>query len=238
MKGFYPYVIRAIVFGLLLAVLGCDQILEQIDAINITVAKDIAEDEDLAAEATHIPILQNGRITGGTLSKAAAVSGFIEAEITVSDYELLIRLAEEGFTHLSGTVANDAANEVVFGIYLSDQSGLADPVLQADEIASVVIGALESVSLEDLSTYAAVLSDYFDSHPGASTLTVYLTASGDPAVDVRIENLHLTMGSSVDMTQMIAYEDRIVMIPVRKIADMRGFLEGIDTAVEREPDRV
>ena len=48
------------------------------------------------------------------------------------------------------------------------------------------------------------------------------------------EALHLTPGQKV---QMIAYEDRIVMIPVRKIADMRGFLEGIDTAVEREPDR-
>jgi AbrB family looped-hinge helix DNA binding protein len=35
----------------------------------------------------------------------------------------------------------------------------------------------------------------------------------------------------------IAYEDRIELIPVRRMKDMRGFLHGIDTSVEREPDR-
>ncbi len=49
------------------------------------------------------------------------------------------------------------------------------------------------------------------------------------------EALHLTPGQKV---QMIAYEGRIEMIPVRKISDMRGFLKGIDTTVEREPDRI
>ena len=37
--------------------------------------------------------------------------------------------------------------------------------------------------------------------------------------------------------QAIAYEDRIELIPVRRMKEMRGFLRGIDTAVEREPDR-
>jgi AbrB family looped-hinge helix DNA binding protein len=35
----------------------------------------------------------------------------------------------------------------------------------------------------------------------------------------------------------IAYEDRIELIPVRKARQMRGFLKGLDTTVEREPDR-
>lgn len=38
--------------------------------------------------------------------------------------------------------------------------------------------------------------------------------------------------------QAIAYENRIELIPVRPITEMRGFLKGIDTAVEREPDRL
>ena len=38
--------------------------------------------------------------------------------------------------------------------------------------------------------------------------------------------------------QAIAYEDRIELIPVRRMKDMRGFLHGMDTAVERDPDRV
>jgi len=38
--------------------------------------------------------------------------------------------------------------------------------------------------------------------------------------------------------QVIRYEDRIELIPLRPIQETRGFLRGIDTTVEREPDRV
>jgi AbrB family looped-hinge helix DNA binding protein len=38
--------------------------------------------------------------------------------------------------------------------------------------------------------------------------------------------------------QAIAYEDRIELIPIRRMKEMRGFLRGIDTSVEREPDRI
>ncbi len=37
--------------------------------------------------------------------------------------------------------------------------------------------------------------------------------------------------------QAIAYEDRIELIPIRRMKEMRGFLRGMDTSVEREPDR-
>ncbi len=37
--------------------------------------------------------------------------------------------------------------------------------------------------------------------------------------------------------QAIVYGDRIELIPVRSIKEMRGFLEGIATTVEREADR-
>jgi AbrB family looped-hinge helix DNA binding protein len=38
--------------------------------------------------------------------------------------------------------------------------------------------------------------------------------------------------------QVIPYMGRIELIPVRKIQDGRGFLEGIDTNIEREADRL
>ncbi len=38
--------------------------------------------------------------------------------------------------------------------------------------------------------------------------------------------------------QVIPYMGRIELIPVRDIKEGRGFLEGIDTKVEREPDRL
>ena len=37
--------------------------------------------------------------------------------------------------------------------------------------------------------------------------------------------------------QVINYEDRIELVPVKKIKTMRGFLKGIDTTVPREKDR-
>ena len=49
------------------------------------------------------------------------------------------------------------------------------------------------------------------------------------------ERLHLVAGQRL---QVVAYGNRIEMIPEQKIASMRGFLAGIDTGVVREDDRL
>ena len=38
--------------------------------------------------------------------------------------------------------------------------------------------------------------------------------------------------------QVIQHRDRIELIPVKPVQETRGFLRGIDTTVEREPDRI
>lgn len=48
------------------------------------------------------------------------------------------------------------------------------------------------------------------------------------------ERLQLTPGQKV---QVLAYDGHIVLIPVRSMKEMRGFLKGINTSVKREPDR-
>lgn len=48
------------------------------------------------------------------------------------------------------------------------------------------------------------------------------------------EELDLAAGQRLEA---IVVEDRIELIPVRPIREMRGFLNGIDTDVEREDDR-
>ena len=48
------------------------------------------------------------------------------------------------------------------------------------------------------------------------------------------EKLGLLPGQKV---RAIAYEGRIELIPERPIREMRGFLKGIDTHVDREADR-
>ncbi len=49
------------------------------------------------------------------------------------------------------------------------------------------------------------------------------------------EKLHLAPGQEV---QAMVYDNRIELIPIRPIPQMRGFLKGIDTSVEREVDRI
>ena len=49
------------------------------------------------------------------------------------------------------------------------------------------------------------------------------------------ERLQLSPGQKV---QAIVYEGRIELIPLRPMKEMRGFLKGIDTDVERDADRV
>jgi len=41
-----------------------------------------------------------------------------------------------------------------------------------------------------------------------------------------------------DRVRVFRFRNRLELVPVRTIASMRGSLKGIDTTVEREPDRV
>ena len=66
------------------------------------------------------------------------------------------------------------------------------------------------------------------------------TATVSPKYQVVIprkvrEQIGLQPGQIV---QVFAYENRIELVPVRPIRDLRGFLQGIDTSVEREADRL
>ena len=38
--------------------------------------------------------------------------------------------------------------------------------------------------------------------------------------------------------QVLAYEGRVEFIPLKPMKEMRGFLRGIDTTVERDRDRI
>jgi len=49
------------------------------------------------------------------------------------------------------------------------------------------------------------------------------------------ESLHLRPGQKI---QVVEYEGRIELIPERDIAELRGFLKGINTEFDREEDRV
>jgi len=52
--------------------------------------------------------------------------------------------------------------------------------------------------------------------------------------DVR-ESVGIISGQKV---QMLTYCNRIELIPIKPMSEMRGFLKGIDTEVPREKDRI
>lgn len=49
------------------------------------------------------------------------------------------------------------------------------------------------------------------------------------------EALHLTAG---EQFQVLPYADRVEFIPVRPARQLRGFLRGMDTTIDRETDRL
>ena len=49
------------------------------------------------------------------------------------------------------------------------------------------------------------------------------------------ESLKLNPGQRL---QVLLYKNRIELIPERKISEMRGYLKGIDTRIDREKDRI
>ena len=66
--------------------------------------------------------------------------------------------------------------------------------------------------------------------------TVTISTKFQVVIPRRIrEKLQLVPGQKV---QAIVYEGRIELIPLRPVQEMRGFLAGIDTTIEREADRV
>lgn len=49
------------------------------------------------------------------------------------------------------------------------------------------------------------------------------------------ESMGIVSGQKV---QVMSYQGRIELIPLKPMKEMRGFLKGIDTSVDREEDRV
>lgn len=49
------------------------------------------------------------------------------------------------------------------------------------------------------------------------------------------EEMDIKPGQKV---QMMIFKGNIVLVPLRPIEELRGFLKGIDTTVERDPDRL
>ena len=49
------------------------------------------------------------------------------------------------------------------------------------------------------------------------------------------ESMGIVSGQKI---QVLTYQDRIELIPIRPMKQMQGFLKGIDTNVERDEDRL
>jgi AbrB family looped-hinge helix DNA binding protein len=65
-----------------------------------------------------------------------------------------------------------------------------------------------------------------------------VTVSSDYQVEIpRLvrESLGIQPGQKI---QVVLYNNRIEFIPIKPMSEMRGFLSGIDTTIERDDDRI
>lgn len=65
-----------------------------------------------------------------------------------------------------------------------------------------------------------------------------VTVSSDYQVEIPRsvrESLGIKPGQKI---QVVLYNNRIEFIPIKPMREMRGFLSGIDTTVERDNDRI
>jgi AbrB family looped-hinge helix DNA binding protein len=89
-------------------------------------------------------------------------------------------------------------------------------------------------SAGNANTLASIEESYYDARIDMDTVTL------SPKFQVVIpqairEALHLTAGEKL---RVLRYDNRVEFIPVRPIQQMRGFLRGMDTSIEREDDRL
>jgi AbrB family looped-hinge helix DNA binding protein len=65
-----------------------------------------------------------------------------------------------------------------------------------------------------------------------------VTVSSDFQVEIPRsvrESLGIQPGQKI---QVVLYNNRIEFIPIKPMSQMRGFLSGVDTTIEREDDRI
>ena len=87
----------------------------------------------------------------------------------------------------------------------------------------------------NLKAYLLTASKYVDSMENDME-TVTISPKYQVVIPRKVrEQIGLRPGQ---VMQVFAYENRIELVPVRPIQDLRGFLQGIDTSVEREADRL
>ena len=67
-------------------------------------------------------------------------------------------------------------------------------------------------------------------------ITVTVSSKYQVLIPKEVRNkLGINIGQKL---QIVSYTARLELIPVKKISDMRGFLKGIDTTINRESDRI
>ncbi|MFH1941559.1 MAG: hypothetical protein ABIL68_05600 [bacterium] len=187
---------------LVIAVIACDKIIEQIEDIDVTVKEEFLS-ADVNEDTTSIPLIPGARLRGkGNMAKLTE-SGFIEVEMPIADAALFLNVLEAGGASFSGTLQNNAANDVAFGIYISTQSGLTDPQNQAVHLVTVTLTPLTTYSLDALGGFLPLMFALLSSIPNLDAVYFYLTGDGEPDVDITIANMEFHMDASVHLNPIL-----------------------------------
>lgn len=199
---------------LLVGFVGCDEILEQIDTLDVTVHEPVYSGTVERAPTDQV-LLQHATIGGTAPLGKAVLAGYTEIEMAIADWGTLVTVLQAGGGSFSGQVTNNAATAVDFVMYASDTPGL-DPFTDDGlvQLLEVTIAGGGSFDFINMNSFDALLLGLLYTLLDTDTIYFYLTADGE-TLDVEIENLtfhfdaHFFIEKTIGSAVYAEYEDRV-----------------------------
>lgn len=203
-----------IVSMLIMISLACEKLVEKVTTKDINITKQVFSGS--VSGDTETLLIATDKVIGSGgfgLTKPTA-SNFIEAPMPIPDLALLAAIITTGGGTFSGTLVNNADNEVVFGIYFGNATALPQPKTVAARIATLTLPALATVSISSQHDFdqapneiLLAMLNFFLANPGIETVYVYLTGDGEPTVNVTVQTMSFIMPPAFHIKRTIVPGD-------------------------------
>ena len=214
MKRTTSRAVCALSMFLALGLAACDEAVKDLTRTTVPVEKSIYDSETVTGEAT-VLFETDGSTIQGTGGKKddlpfLPASGFIELTMSIPDVVVFTNIVSAGQANFAGTLTNNVANDATFGIYFSTLTGESDPQSTATPIATLTVPASSSVTITGLADFdqgaATVISNilaFLTANPGVSPIYVYLTADGEPEINVTITSMAFSLPPNVHLKKVV-----------------------------------
>lgn len=194
------FLISLFIIILMALLIGCEQILNELDTLEFTVSETFLTNENATSrldDVQTVPIVEDTSL----YKSIPATSGIMMIPVNLPEYSILMAILEGGGCELRGTLENKKDNEVQFGIYFSGTNGLSNPAEQAYLIGNVQLGPNETKTIQGYQEEMLAFFSNPENH-NISKLFVYLTGSPQP-LHVKVRSMALVLSPCFHVSQTI-----------------------------------